>query len=301
MATLTSSDETSSRFTAFDMLVVAMMNIVWGLNIIAVKMSVAEIAPLTAAFLRQAMVLIVCASALRWVPGKMRALTALGILSGGAFYVAINLSLAVAHNVGALAIANQLGVPFALLLAVIYYRERIHWKRMAGIALAVSGVVLLVLDPSAASEKIGLALTALSSLIWAICSLIQRQLIGVRVLTIYAWIGLWGTIIQGIVGWTFEPHSMAAIPDLPVHTLSWVAFSAVGSTVIGQGAMSWLLQRHPVSVVTPMTLAAPIISVFTAAWYFGTPITTIMLIGGGMAMLGVAVITIRTANAGEAP
>ena len=31
-------------------------------------------------------------------------------------------------------------------------------------------------------------------------------------------------------------------------------------TVIGQGSMSWLLQRHSVSVVTPMTLAAPIIS-----------------------------------------
>ena len=49
-----------------------------------------------------------------------------GILSGGAFYVATNLSLAITHNVGALAIAGQLGVPFSLLLAIFVFRERIR-------------------------------------------------------------------------------------------------------------------------------------------------------------------------------
>lgn len=288
-------------FGVVDVLVVIGMNVLWGLNIVAVKVSVGAISPITAAFLRQAIVLIVCASALQWVPGKMRALTALGLLSGGAFYVAINLSLAVAHNVGALAIAGQLGVPFSLILAIVFYRERIHVPRMIGIALALFGVVILVFDPSAANEKLGIGLTALASLLWAICSLIQRQLIGVRVLSIYAWIGLWGTLIQGLIAWHFEPAALAAVPDLPLHTLAWVAFSAIGSTVLGQGAMSWLLQRHSVSVVTPMTLAAPVISVFTASWYFGTPVTAVMLIGGGVAMLGVAVITIRTARAGEVP
>lgn len=293
--------ETTSptRFGAVDLAVVVGMNILWGLNIIAVKIAVGEIAPLSAAFLRQAVVLIVCASALRWVPGKMGWLTALGILSGGAFYVAVNLSLAVAHNVGALAIAGQLGVPFSLILAVIFYREKIHWPRITGIALAIMGVVILEFDPEAGRETLGLALTAVASLFWAICSLIQRQLIGVRVLTIYAWIGLWGTLIQGIIAWHFEPGVMRALPVLQLGTLGWVAFSGIGSTVLGQGAMSWLLQRHPVSTVIPLTLAAPVISVFTASWYFGTPVTMIMLTGGALAMLGVAVITIRTARAGE--
>lgn len=286
----------SASIGLVDIVVVIGMNVLWGLNIVALKVSVLAIPPITAGFLRQVIVLLVCASALRWVPGKMRPLTAVGILSGGAFYIVINLSLAVAHNVGALAIAGQLGVPFSLILAVIVYRERIHLPRMTGIALAFGGVVLLVFDPSAAHDGLGLALTALASLLWAICSLIQRQLIGVRVLTIYAWVGLWGTIIQGVVATWTEPTAMAEIGSVPLHTLAWVAFSAIGSTVLGQGAMSWLLQRHPVSTITPLTLAAPVISVFTASYYFGTPITAIMVIGGGMAMLGVAIVTIRSAG-----
>ncbi|OYY90670.1 MAG: EamA family transporter [Sphingomonas sp. 28-66-16] len=294
---------TSSKTAPFgprDILVVAAMNVLWGLNIIAVKVSVDAISPLTAAFLRQVIVLIVCGSALRIVPGRMRALTALGLLSGGAFYIAVNLSLAAADNVGALAIAGQLGVPFSMILAIIVFRERIHWPRMTGIALSLLGVAILVFDPAAAGEGLGLALTALASLIWAICSLIQRKLIGVRVLTIYAWIGFWGTITLGFVAWWREPLAMAAIPSLRIGTLSWVAFSAIGSTVAGQGAMSWLLQRHSVGVVTPLTLAAPVISVFTASWYFGTPVSGIMLLGGTMAMLGVAIVTIRTARAAAA-
>lgn len=282
---------------AGDLAIVLMMNVLWGLNIIAVKQSVDLIAPLTAAFLRQAIVLLVCASSLRIVPGRMVALTVLGVLSGGAFYLAINLSLAVATNVGALAIAGQLGVPFALLLAVIVYRETIHLPRMIGIALSLAGVMLLVFDPAAADEGPALALTALASLIWAIGSLIQRQLRGVPVLTIYGWIGLWGLIVLGLAALWQEPAAMRAIPAIPLGAVGWVVFSAIGSTIGGHGAMSWLLQRHPVATVTPLTLAAPVISVFTASWYFGTPVTAIMLIGGAMAMAGVAIVTIRTAQA----
>ena len=288
-------------FGARDLIVVAAMNVLWGFNIIAVKMAVSDIAPLTAGFLRQALVLLVCIGSLRIIPGRMQALTALGILSGGAFYIATNLSLAITHNVGALAIAGQLGVPFSLLLAIVVFREKIRLPRVAGIVLSVAGVGLLVFDPTMVTEIPGLALTALASFIWAICSLIQRNLIGVPVLTIYAWIGLWGSILLGIIALVVEPEAMRAIPHIPLRTFGWVVFSAVGSTVLGQGAMSWLLQRHPVSVVTPLTLAAPVIAVFATGWYFDTPPTMLMLAGGAIAMVGVAIVTIRTARAGDTP
>lgn len=284
-------------FGPVDLIAVVAMNVLWGLNTIAVKVSVDALSPMTAAFLRQVIVLLVCATALRIVPGKMHALTMLGILSGGAFYLALNLSLAAATNVGALAIAGQLGVPFSLILTIIVFKERIHLPRMLGIALSLLGVGVLVFDPAIVNERLGLALTVLASLLWAICSLIQRSLIGVRVLTIYAWIGLWGAITLGLAAWAIEPAAMAAIPEIPLHTLTWVGFSAIGSTVMAHGAMSWLLQRHSVGVVTPLTLAAPVISVFTASLYFNTPVTMIMVFGGALAMLGVAIVTIRTARA----
>jgi O-acetylserine/cysteine efflux transporter len=286
-------------FTARDLAIAAAMNLMWGLNLIAVKMGVDLTAPLTAGWLRQVMVLIICLPALKIIPGKMRELLLLGFLSGALFYIFINFSLAVSNNVSALAIAGQLGVPFSLILAIIFLGERVQKYRMIGMGLSFVGVILIVFDPAALDEGAGIALTAAGSLVWAICSLIQRRLIGVPVLTIYAWIGLIGSIILLPIAYFVEPESLKSVPQLPLSTFGWILFSALGSTVIGQGAMSLLLQRHPVSSVVPLTLLTPVISVVVAAYYFKTPLTPIMIVGGLIVMAGVAIVTIRTALAKE--
>jgi O-acetylserine/cysteine efflux transporter len=286
-------------FTARDLAIAAAMNLMWGLNLIAVKMGVDLTAPLTAGWLRQVMVLIICLPALKIIPGKMRELLLLGFLSGALFYIFINFSLAVSNNVSALAIAGQLGVPFSLILAIIFLGERVQKYRMIGMGLSFVGVILIVFDPAAIDEGAGIALTAAGSLVWAICSLIQRRLIGVPVLTIYAWVGLIGSIVLLPIAYFVEPESLKSVPQLPLSTFGWILFSALGSTVIGQGAMSLLLQRHPVSSVVPLTLLTPVISVIVAAYYFKTPLTPIMIIGGLIVMAGVAIVTIRTAMAKE--
>ncbi|MFN5758787.1 MAG: DMT family transporter [Sphingomonadaceae bacterium] len=288
------------KFSGYDILVAVAMNVMWGLNLIAVKMGVDLIEPLTAAWLRQVMVMLICLPALRIVEGKMRELALLGALAGGAFYIIVNISMAVSTNVSALAIAGQLGAPFSLILAIIFLGERVHKYRIAGMALAFAGVVMIVFDPNAVNEHVGLALTAVASFIWACCSLIQRRLVGVPVLTIYAWVGLVGTVVLLPIALIAEPQAMATIQDLPLSSLGWVLFSALGSTVIGQGAMSLLLQRHPVSAVVPLTLPTPVISVIAAAYWFGTPLTPIMIAGGGVVLAGVAIVTLRTAQAEEA-
>lgn len=286
--------------TSRDILIACAMNLMWGLNLIAVKMGVDLVAPLTAAWLRQAMVLAICLPSLRIIPGKMRELLLLGLLSGALFYIFVNLSLAVSDNVSAMAIAGQLGVPFSLIMAVIFLGERIHKYRIAGIVLAFGGVVMLVFDPAVAHEQVGIALTAVSCLIWAFCSLIQRRLVGVPVLTIYAWVGLIGSLVLFPIALFFEPQSIVRLPSLPLSTLGWILFSALGSTVIGQGAMSLLLQRHPVSTVVPLSLVAPVIAVIASSLYFGTKLTPLMVAGGVIVMIGVAIVTIRTAKAKEA-
>ncbi len=275
------------------------MNLMWGLNLIAVKMSVELVEPITAAFLRQVMVLVICLPALKLMPGQMRPLLLLGLMSGALFYIANNLSLAVSDNISALAIAGQLGVPFSLILAVIFLGERIQKTRIIGVGLSFAGVALIAFDPAIVDERLGLALMALTSLIWAICSLLQRQLIGVPVLTIYAWIGVVGSLILGPIAWLAEPQAVAAIPQIPVATLGWILFSALGSTVIGQGAMSYLLQRHTISSVVPLTLAAPVIAVIASSLWFGTALTWPVILGGMIVMAGIAIVTIRTAKAGE--
>ena len=93
---------------------------------------------------------------------------------------------------------------------------------------------------------------------------------------------------------------MTGAVAIPAAAFGWIAFSALGSTLIGSGGMAWLLQRHPVTSVIPVTLGAPVIGVVASSIVFGNPLTPVMVLGGTIALAGVAIVTMRTASAKEA-
>jgi O-acetylserine/cysteine efflux transporter len=283
-------------FGRLDWAVAIAMMLLWGFNIIAMKSAVDSAGALPGAFLRQAIVAVVCLPFLRIVPGRMRLIGVLGVLSGGLFYVAVGLSLQVSTNVSALAIAGQLGVPFSLILAVIFLKEKIGIPRLIGIILALFGVVLLVFDPKVAGEMPAIAISACGSLIWAIATLIQRNLGGIGVLNISGWLGLIGSLVILPFALLLEPDGMAMLPNLSMETYAWTIYAALGSSIGGHGAMVWLLQRHSVSTVSPLTIPTPVISVAFATWWFGTPLTPLMIAGGLIALLGVSIVAIRNAQ-----
>lgn len=288
----------SPGFSSDDLIAILVINLVWGLNIVAVKLSVDIISPFSAAFLRQAIVFLICLPWLRIVPGKTRILVILGFVAG-AFFIPLNLALGMADNPAAIAIAGQLGAPFALILSIIFLGERIGAARAIGICMAFGGVFLLAFDPAAIDEIAALAITTIGSLLWAISSLLQRKLAGIPVLTLYAWIGLVGSMILAPLAMLFEPRAMANLGAVPLVGWLAVVFSGVCSTLIGQGGMAWLLQRHPISAVIPFTLLAPVVSVIASALVFRTPVTGLMVLGGIIVLGGVAIVTIRTAKKTE--
>lgn len=282
---------------------ILLIDLVWAGNIVAVKLTVEAAQPITAVALRYTIVLLACLPWLRWLPGRMVSVLVTGFVAGALFMGLGGLSFAVADNVSALAIAGQLGVPFSLLLAVAVFRERIRWPRIAAVALSFAGVAVMGFDPAIAHESLGLWLTVAASLAWASGNLLFRNLKGINVLTIHAWLGLISVPLLVAASLVFEPGALARAPQLPAGIWGWLSYSALGASVLGHGGMSWLFQRYPVSTVSPLTLPTPLMSVMVAVAVFHTPITLQMVIGGGLALAGVAVITLRTAQArdGELP
>jgi len=281
------------------LLLIALIDVIWAVNIVAVKVSVDAVKPLTANMLRYVIVLAVCLPWLRWLPGRMRLVLVTGLVAGALFMALGGLSYAVADNVSALAVAGQLGVPFSLLLAIVFYHERIRWIRMTGIALSFAGVLVMAFDPRIFDERLGLILTAAASLCWAIGSLLFRQLRGAHVLTLQGWLAVVSLPLLGLGSVIFEPGQLAQLGTVPLHVWGWIGYSAIGSSVIGHGGMAYLFQRYPVSVVAPLTLPTPLLSVIVGVAVFKTPVGLPLVAGGLLTLLGIAIITLRTANARE--
>ncbi len=280
-----------------DLALIAVIDLIWAFNIVAVKVAVTAVPPLMAVTLRYCIVLIACLPWLRWLPGRMLAVVGTGIVAGALFMGVGALGFKAADNVSALAIAGQAGVPMSLLLAVIFYKERIRWIRITGIALSFAGVAVLAFDPRIFDERLGLILTLVAALCWAAGNLLFRRLQGVFVLTIHAWLALVSVPLLGAASLIFEPGALAGTTSVPLHVWGWLAYSAIGASLIGHGGMTWLFQRYPVSTVAPLTLPTPLLSVIVAVVVFHNPVTPEMVIGGLITLSGIAIITLRTAQA----
>ncbi|MCA3571144.1 DMT family transporter [Bradyrhizobium sp.] len=279
---------------------ILLIDVIWAFNIVAVKYSVMEMGALASVCVRYIFVLVICLPWLKWLPGKMTLILAAGIIGGAMSFGLAGLSFALADNVASLAIAGQLGVPFSLILAVIVLKERIHWPRIFGILLAFAGVGILSFDPHVFDERIALLLTVAASFCWAVSSLLFRNLKGVSALTIHAWLAVVSIPLLAGASAIFEPGEIAGVADVPLSTFGWLAYSAIGASIVGHVGMSWLLQRYPVSTLSPLTLPTPLLSAIIAVAVLGNPVSPQLVAGGVVALVGVAIITIRTAQAREA-
>ena len=276
---------------------ILLIDLIWAFNIVAVKLAVEAVQPITAVALRYSIVFIACLPWLRWLPGRMGTVIVTAVVAGALFMGLGGLSFAMADTVSALAIAGQLGVPFSLLLAVLIYKERIRWPRITAVVLCFLGVAVMGFDPAIAHESTALWLTVGASFAWASGNLLFRKLQGVPVMTIHAWLSGISVPILVAASMIFEPGALAHVPHLSPATWGWLTYSGLGASLLGHGGMSWLFQRYPVSTVSPLTLPTPLLSVGIAVVVFGTPITGQMIIGGVLMLIGVAVITLRTAQA----
>jgi O-acetylserine/cysteine efflux transporter len=280
---------------------ILLIDLLWAFNIVAIKETVMAMPPLLAVALRYGIVLLVCATSLRIVEGRMPLVIATAFITGALQFGLGGYSYQVATNLSALAIAGQLGVPLSLILAILIDGERIAWKRTVGILLAVSGVMLLVFDPRIVDERLAILLTFGASLCWACGNLLFKRLTGVPVLTLYGWQAIVSLPVLLAASALFEPGGIANLPNVPLTAFGWILYSAIAASLVGHAGMSWLVQRYPVTMITPFTLPTPLLAVMAATIVYGTPVTPMMLAGGALTLMGVAIITLRTARKSVEP
>jgi len=275
---------------------ILLIDLLWAFNIVAIKESVLAMPPLLTVALRYGVVLLVCASSIRIIEGRMALVLVTGVVTGALQFGLGAYSYHVATNLSALAIAGQLGVPLSLILAILIDGERIAWKRTIGILLAIIGVMLLVFDPRIADERLAIYLTFGASVCWAAGNLMFRRLTGIPVLTLYGWQAVVSLPILLLTSYVIEPGGLAGLPQVPLSAFAWILYSAIAASLIGHAGMSWLLQRYPVTLITPFTLPTPLLAVMFATLFYGTPVTPMMWVGGILTIAGVAIITLRTAK-----
>lgn len=269
----------------------------WGFHYVVVKVAVVEIPPIFYAALRMTIVAAVMAPFLRWRPGKMK-LVLLAALCFGAINYAFLFSGLKLATASASAIANQLYVPFATILSVVFLKESIGWRRIVGITLAFAGVAVIAIsrdqDVDGARIGVGVGLVAAATFVEANGSILVKKASGFKPWELLAWFGLVGAPCLFAISAATEHGQMAALAASDRKLITGaILYSALVSSVFGHTAYYWLIQRRPVSEVASSTLLTTFFAVSFSVAILGEPFTLAFIIGGVMTLIGVAIVVLR--------
>lgn len=242
---------------------------------------------------------------LRWRAGKMRMILLAALCFGAVNYALLFNGLKYA-TASASAIANQLYVPFATILSVLFLKESIGWRRIVGISLAFAGVAVIAIsrdqDVEGARIGIGVGLVAAATFVEANGSILVKKASGFKPWELLAWFGLIGAPCLFFFSFLFEQNQIAALvaSDKGV-VIGAILYSAIVSSVFGHTAYYWLIQRRPVSEVASSTLLTTFFAVAFSVAILGEPFTFAFVVGGVMTLIGVGIVVLRAPQAAPEP
>ncbi len=279
--------------TPLDVAGLLLVTFVWGMNFAVVKAGLAELPPIFFVALRFTGVALTLLPFVRLSRRKLGQLVLLSVTLGGLHFSMMFVGLR-GLDVATAAIAIQLQVPFAAILAAIAFKDRLGWRRLLGMAIAFTGVALIAGEPRLDSNLQPLALVVTAALVWSLAN-IQIKALGdeVDVFALSAWVALLAAPQLYLASYLLEDGQVAAL--LASSWIAWgsIAYQVVVVTILGYGIWYWNMRRHPVSQVMPFTLLVPLFGVLSGIVFFDERVTLPMLIGGASTIAGVAIIVIR--------
>ncbi|GGY04763.1 membrane protein [Litchfieldella qijiaojingensis] len=264
---------------------------IWALNIIVIKVGVADMPPLLMTTLRFMLVAALLVPFNPVAPHQFPFLLLLSATFGTLHFALLFIGLEQAEA-GTGALLVQMGTPFATLLAVIFLKERLGPKRLVGLILSFAGVIVLAGGPTLPSA-LPLALLLLSALGWAVSQLLIKRGPNIPPLALAGWVALFAVPQVALGSLLFEHDHMNAMVNAGWAGWGAVLYTAVMSSIVAYGLWYGLLRRHPVNRVVPMTLLVPVLAVLLGVILLGDGLGIHKLAGGALVVTGIALIILR--------
>ncbi len=272
--------------------------IVWGASFIATKIALREISPITVVWLRFSMGVIILglAVALRNQLSLLRRsewayFALLGFL-GVALHQWLQSNGLQTSEAGTTAWIVSMTPVFMAVLGWIILKEKLGWIKIAGILLAFIGVLIVVSKGDIRSISIGKfgtpgdKLILISALNWAVFSALSRRGLKTHPATLMMfYVMSFGWLFISIL--FFARQNISEIGKLTIN--GWFGITFLGVFCSGLAYIAWYdaLQALTTAQTGVFLYIEPLITVVVAFFILGEAITSALLIGGAVIILGV--------------
>lgn len=268
--------------------------VAWGLNFVVIKVGLHHMPPLLLAGLR---FLLVAFPAIFFVARPKVPLTLLlgyGLTISFGQFAFLFCAIKFGMPAGLASLVLQAQAFFTMVLGAFVFSERLQRKQLAGIALAIIGVLVLI-EASLNGQHIamsGFMLTLAAAFSWACGNIFNKKIMQhsprPAVMSLVVWsalIPILPFLLSSLLleGAAHITQSLITIDMTTILSLLYLAFVA---TILGYGIWGALLGRYETWRVAPLSLLVPVVGLASAAVLLGETLTGMQLAGAVLIMAG---------------
>jgi O-acetylserine/cysteine efflux transporter len=272
---------------------------VWGTNFVVIKAGLRELPPFLFATLR----FIACAVPFAFFvarPGvRWRWLALYGMVLGAGQFGLLFYAMRADISPGLASLVIQVQVFFTIGLSMWLFGERTTRATWVGTLLAAAGLAVIAFHLDATVTAAGVAIVVCAALGWASANIVVKRAAKestgpINMVGFMVWSSIFAVPPLVLMSLAFEGWSVAAHAIAGASLAAWgaVAWQAVGNTLFGYAAWSWLLTRYDAAVIAPYALLIPIFGMGSSALLLGEPLPPWKLAAAAMVLGGITLITL---------
>lgn len=284
--------------TPFHLGLFLLIAVVWGLNFAVAKLGLAQLPPMLFVALRFALVAALLLPFVKLPHGRWRRVIGIAFTLG-LMHFALMFTGLKSLDAATAAIAIQLQVPFAALLAAIFFQDKLGWRRALGMAIAFVGVALIAGEPRLNGQYLSLFLVISAACTWSIANVQIKLLEGVDGFSLNAWIAVFATPMLLAASFLLEENHIRSLQEMDWVPVFAIVYQSLLVVVFGYGCWYWLLKRYSMNQAMPFTLLVPVIGVISGVVFLGESMTPYLIVGGGLTVVGVGIIVLRRPKVAE--
>lgn len=275
-----------------DVLIAISVAMIWGMGFIVAKAGMSHFSPILLMALRFSLTAFCMVWFFRPPPGIFKQLFWISLVSAALQY-SLTFNGVRGIDASTAALLVQLEVPFGLILAWLVFGERISLKQGLGIAIAFTGAILIIGEPKLAGDLVYAFMVIGGAFTWAVGQIMIKKLGNIGGFRLITGVALFATPQLFVASFLFEQDQLEQIQT--ASTAAWAAVAYLGLVMTALAYALWyrLLGHYTVNQVMPFLLLLPVTSVFGGIFFLDESLTTKIALGGGLAIIGVAMITIQ--------
>ena len=188
-------------------------------------------------------------------------------------------------SAGLVALLLYLYPMFVFILSVIFLREKVTWIKIMALVIALVGTALTV-DPKG-GELMGVLLAIAAAAIYSVYIIVGTNVVK-HVSAFQS-----STVIFASAGLVYGILTVFNGAHFPKDNLGWFAMAGIVviATVIPVVTFLAGLERVGPTNAAMLSTLEPVVTVLLAAWLFQERLTVVALLGGGLILLAVILLT----------